>query len=220
MIKILIADDQEMIRSSLEIILSCEDGLCVKGVAKNGVEVLDFLEREPVDVILMDIRMPVMDGVLCTKKVKSRWPDTKVIILTTFDDDDFVFSALQYGASGYLLKAGDLDTHQQAIKTVHSGGAMINPGIARKVVDLFSHMKNTPIIHVDEASIDGLSDLEWDVIQEIGHGRSNKEIAKRLCLSEGTVRNYLSRILDKLQLRDRTQVAIWAVEHGYTGKRK
>lgn len=81
-------------------------------------------------------------------------------------------------------------------------------------------MKNTPIIHVDEASIDGLSDLEWDVIQEIGHGRSNKEIAKRLCLSEGTVRNYLSRILDKLQLRDRTQVAIWAVEHGYTGKRK
>ena len=104
MIKVLIADDQEMIRSSLEIILSCEDDLDVKGVAKNGVEVLEFLEREPIDIILMDIRMPVMDGVLCTKKVKKRWPQTKVIILTTFDDDDFVFSALQYGASGYLLK--------------------------------------------------------------------------------------------------------------------
>ena len=219
MIKVLIADDQELIRSSLEIILSCEDDLDVRGVAKNGVEVLEFLEREPIDIILMDIRMPVMDGVLCTKKVKKRWPQTKVIILTTFDDDDFVFSALQYGASGYLLKAGDLDTLHHAIQTVYSGGAMINPGIARKVVDLFSQRQNTPIIQVEEESVNSLSELEWDVVYEIGHGFSNKEIAKNLYLSEGTVRNYLSRILSKLHLRDRTQVAIWAVENGYIGRR-
>lgn len=218
LIKILIADDQEMIRSSLELVLSCEEDLDVKGVAQNGVEVLDFLEKQPVDVILMDIRMPIMDGVLCTRKVKERWPNTKVIILTTFDDDDFVFSALQYGASGYLLKAGDLDTLHEAIQTVHSGGAMINPGIARKVVDLFSRVKNTPIIEVEEQSVNKISDVEWDVIRQIGKGLSNKEIAETLFLSEGTVRNYLSRILGKLGLRDRTQVAIWAVEHGYTRK--
>lgn len=219
MIRLLIADDQDMIRNSLEIILSCEEDLDVKGTAQNGVEVLDFLEHDPVDVILMDIRMPVMDGVLCTKKVKARWPETKVIILTTFDDDDFVFSALQYGASGYLLKAGDMDTLHQAIRTVYSGGAMINPGIARKVVDLFSNMRNTPIIDVDEQSVHSLSEMEWEVVRQIGHGRSNKEIAERLFLSEGTVRNYLSRILQKLELRDRTQVAIWAVENGYAGNR-
>ncbi|MEY8257353.1 response regulator transcription factor [Erysipelotrichaceae bacterium 66-17] len=219
MIKLLIADDQEMIRSSLEIILSCEKDLEVKGTVENGAEVLDFLEKQAVDVILMDIRMPVMDGVLCTKKVKARWPDTKVIILTTFDDDDFVFSALQYGASGYLLKAGDMDTLHHAIETVYSGGAMINPDIARKVVDLFSQVRSTPIIDVDERSVDSISEMEWEVVRLIGRGCSNKEIAEKLFLSEGTVRNYLSRILSKLGLRDRTQVAIWAVENGYAGKR-
>ena len=219
MIKLLIADDQEMIRSSLEIILSCEKDLEVKGTVENGAEVLDFLEKQAVDVILMDIRMPVMDGVLCTKKVKARWPDTKVIILTTFDDDDFVFSALQYGASGYLLKAGDMDTLHHAIETIYSGGAMINPGIARKVVDLFSQVRSTPIIDVDERSVDSISEMEWEVVRLIGRGCSNKEIAEKLFLSEGTVRNYLSRILSKLGLRDRTQVAIWAVENGYAGKR-
>lgn len=112
-----------------------------------------------------------------------------------------------------------MDTLHHAIETVYSGGAMINPGIARKVVDLFSQVRSTPIIDVDERSVDSISEMEWEVVRLIGRGCSNKEIAEKLFLSEGTVRNYLSRILSKLGLRDRTQVAIWAVENGYAGKR-
>ena len=140
MIKVVIADDQELIRESLKIILGTHDDIQVVGVAGDGSDVLHILEREAVDVILMDIRMPGMDGVHCTKIVKEQYPHIKIIILTTFDDDDFVFSALKYGASGYLLKGVGMDDLYQAIITVNSGGAMINPDIATKVFSMFSKM--------------------------------------------------------------------------------
>lgn len=219
MIKVLIADDQELIRESLKIVLNTHEDLQVIDTVEDGFGVLDSLKRNIPDVILMDIRMPRMDGVYCTKMVKEAYPDVKIIILTTFDDDDFVFSALKFGASGYLLKGVSMDGLYQAILTVVSGGAMINPDIATKVFRLFSKMANTNCaINVNDDNVRELNKPEWKVIQQVGFGLSNKEIAQKLFLSEGTVRNYLSSILSKLELRDRTQLAIWAVQTGQTTK--
>ena len=219
MIKVLIADDQELIRESLKIVLNTHEDLQVIDTVEDGFGVLDSLKRNIPDVILMDIRMPRMDGVYCTKMVKEAYPDVKIIILTTFDDDDFVFSALKFGASGYLLKGVSMDGLYQAILTVVSGGAMINPDIATKVFRLFSKMANTNYaINVNDDNVRELNKPEWKVIQQVGFGLSNKEIAQKLFLSEGTVRNYLSSILSKLNLRDRTQLAIWAVQTGQTTK--
>ena len=219
MIKVLIADDQELIRESLKIVLNTHEDLQVIDTVEDGFGVLDSLKRNIPDVILMDIRMPRMDGVYCTKMVKEAYPDVKIIILTTFDDDDFVFSALKFGASGYLLKGVSMDGLYQAILTVVSGGAMINPDIATKVFRLFSKMANTNYaINVNDDNVRELNKPEWKVIQQVGFGLSNKEIAQKLFLSEGTVRNYLSSILSKLEHRDRTQLAIWAVQTGQTTK--
>ena len=217
MIKVLIADDQELIRESLKIVLNTHEDIQVIDTAGDGFAVLDSIKRNMPDVILVDIRMPRMDGVYCTKTVKELYPDIKIIILTTFDDDEFVFSALKFCASGYLLKGVSMEGLYQAIKTVISGGAMINPDIATKVFRLFSKMANTNYaISVNDNNVNNLSNAEWKVIQQVGFGLSNKEIAQKLYLSEGTVRNYLSSILSKLELRDRTQLAIWAVQTGQT----
>ena len=209
---VILADDQLMIRESLKIVLESEPDITVAGTAQDGVQALALLEKHNVDVAVLDIRMPKMDGVLCTREIKKRFPDVKVIILTTFDDDDFVYSALRYGASGYLLKGLDTRELVKAIRTVHQGGAMINPDVAHKVVDMFSRVSQTTGIEVEPEQEAALSDTERAIIREVGKGKSNREISKTLFLSEGTVRNYLSGILSKLDLRDRTQLAIWAVQ--------
>lgn len=217
MIKVMIADDQELIRQSLQIVLSTHEDLKVIDAVENGFAVLESIKKEKPDVILMDIRMPEMDGVYCTKTVMEKYPDIKVIILTTFDDDEFVFSALKYGASGYLLKGVSMDELYRAICTVYNGGAMINPDIATKVFKLFSKMSmSNYAIQVDDSLSKDLTQAELKVIQQVGFGLSNKEIAQKLFLSEGTVRNYVSTVLSKLALRDRTQLAIWAVQTGVT----
>ncbi len=219
MIRIIIADDQEILRESLKVILGSHEDIEVVGLASDGFEVLNILNYQMADIILMDIRMPHMDGVYCTKAVKEKYPQVKVVILTTFDDDDFVFSALKYGASGYLLKDVSMDELYQDIVTIYKGGALINPDIATKVFNMFSKMsKNNFTIQVDRSNLQDITKPEWKVIQLVGCGYSNKEIAQKLFLSEGTVRNYLSSILSKLNLRDRTQVAIWAVQTGQTVK--
>lgn len=216
MIKVMIADDQELIRQSLQIVLSTHEDLKVVDAVENGFAVLESIKKEKPDVILMDIRMPEMDGVYCTKTVMEKYPDIKVIILTTFDDE-FVFSALKYGASGYLLKGVSMDELYRAICTVYNGGAMINPDIATKVFKLFSKMSmSNYAIQVDDSLSKDLTQAELKVIQQVGFGLSNKEIAQKLFLSEGTVRNYVSTVLSKLALRDRTQLAIWAVQTGVT----
>lgn len=219
MIKIMIADDQQLIRDSLKIILEANKDFSVTDTVANGQEVLESIKKKKPDIILMDVRMPVMDGTVCTKYVKEKYPNIKVIILTTFDDDDFIFSALKYGASGYLLKGASTKELYNAIKTVYQGGAMINPDITEKVFRLFSKMAQANYaIQVNDKDTQNFSQHEWLVIQQVGFGLSNKEIAAKLFLSEGTVRNYISKILDKLQLRDRTQLAIWAVQTGVTSE--
>ena len=213
MIKVLIADDQELIRESLGIVLGANPDMEITGMASDGQSVLSMIKKEKPDVILMDIRMPGMDGVECTRIVKEKYPDIYIIILTTFDDDEYVYGALKYGASGYLLKGISMKELASAIRTVVSGRAMINPEITDKVVKLFNQMaKSNYSIQVDDKMTEDLTKTEWKVIQKIGCGLSNKEISVDLALSEGTVRNYLSSILSKLDLRDRTQLAIWAVQ--------
>lgn len=213
MIKILIADDQELIRDSLRIVLSGNPDFSVN-TAANGIEVIRDVRKDKPDVILMDIRMPEMDGVQCTQIIKENYPEIKIIILTTFDDDEYIFSALKHGASGYLLKGISADRLIEAIHKVYHGNAMINEDIAGKVVKMFSQMarENAAVITVDEDYIKEITESEWKVIGLVSKGLSNKEIAAELFLTEGSVRNYLSSVLKKLDLRDRTQLAIWAVQ--------
>ena len=215
MIKLLIADDQELIRQSLQILLGAEPEFEVTDAVENGKEVMRSIRKDRPDVILMDIRMPEMDGVVCTQIIKENYPDIKIIILTTFDDDEYVFNALKYGASGYLLKGISTKELIEAIRKVYHGTAMINGDIASKVVKLFSKMAQSNIaIQINEQQTADLKDTEWKIISLVGNGLSNKEIASKLRLSEGTVRNGLSNILSKLDLRDRTQLAIWSVQTG------
>ena len=219
MIKVIIADDQELIRQSLQIILRAEKDIDVIDTVANGVEVIRSVRKEKPDVILMDIRMPEMDGVVCTEIIKENYTDIKIIILTTFDDDEYVFNALKYGASGYLLKGISTKELADAIRKVYHGTAMINEDIASKVVKLFSKMAQSNLtIHVDKIQTADLKTAEWHMIALVGSGLSNKEMARKLNLSEGTVRNNLSIILNKLGLRDRTQLAIWAVQTGAVNK--
>lgn len=216
-IKIVIADDQELIRDSLKIVLSANPDMEVIDTVADGREVICSVRNAKPDIILMDVRMPGMDGVSCSQIIKENYPQIKLIILTTFDDDEYVYNALKYGASGYLLKGVSMAELSAAIRTVYSGKAMINPDIAAKVVRLFSQMaKSNYAINVSKGHVDEISRSEWKIIQQVGYGKSNKEIALNLSLSEGTVRNGLSSILSKLDLRDRTQLAIWAVQTGVT----
>ncbi len=213
MIKVLIADDQELIRQSLQIVLNSKEGMEVTDVASDGREVIQCVRKQKPDVVLMDIRMPKMDGVQCTKIIKENYPEVKIIILTTFDDDEYVYNALKFGASGYLLKGVSMEELDNAIRTVYSGRAMINPDIAAKVLKLFSRMAQADYtIPVGNKGVEELTRTEWKIIAQVGTGAANKEIADTLKLSDGTVRNYLSTILNKLDLRDRTQLAIWAVQ--------
>lgn len=214
MIKIMIADDQELIRESLKIILSTKEEFEVVATVGNGREVIEALHKEVVDVILMDMRMPDMDGAHCTKFVKERYPDIKVIVLTTFDDDEYIYSALKYGASGYLLKGVSLEELSNAIKTALQGGAIFNPNVASKAIRIFSQMAKSNVVNTklqSQEDLPTLNNTEWEIVQQVAQGLSNKEIAETLKFTEGTIRNYLSAILDKLELRDRTQLAIWYI---------
>lgn len=220
MIKVLIAEDQEIIRQSLEIMLSNKPDIEIVGTAENGREAIRLTRKLLPDVILMDIRMPEMDGVQCIEVIKEALPQIKIIVLTTFDDDEYVFNALKNGASGYLLKGISVGELVEAIKIVYKGGALINPNIAAKVFKLFSHMANADYrVNVADNAIKDIGKNELKIIQLIGMGMSNKEITEKLKFSEGTIRNYISSVLSKLNLRDRTQIAIYAVQTGLTMKK-
>ena len=219
-IKVLVADDQELTRDCLKIVLGRRDDMEVIDAVGTGTDVIRSVRRRQPDVILMDIRMPGMDGVTCTKIIKENYPQIKIIVLTTFDDDEYVFNALRDGASGYLLKGISMQELAEAIIKVNSGSAMINPDIATKVISFFSEMaKGSLSIQVDQVGAEEIGETEWEIIRLVSRGFSNKEISVELNFSEGTIRNYISNILSKLDLRDRTQLAIWAVQTEFMGKR-
>ncbi len=216
MIKVLIADDQELIRQSLQIVLSACEDIEVVATAQNGREVISAVRRTSPDVVLMDIRMPEMDGIQCTKILKENDPSIRILVLTTFDDDQFVYQALKHGACGYLLKGVSMEDLAEAIRTAAKGGSMIHPTVASKVLRLFAQMAQSDLrIEVTTGGAEELGRTERRIVEQVGRGLSNREIAKALGLSEGTVRNYLSTILGKLGLRDRTQLAIWSVQTGF-----
>ena len=215
MIKVLIVDDQELFRESLKVVLSVSDNIRVTDAVSGVAQALKSAEQDRPDVVLMDMRMPGTDGVEGTRVFKKRWPEIKIIVLTTFDDDDYIFGALKNGASSYLLKGSSISKLSESIRIAYEDGAIITPAVATKVINQFSQMaQGSSRLQVDKEAVKDISKSEWQIIQTVGSGMSNKEIAQELSLSEGTVRNSISNILFKLGLRDRTQLAIWAVQTG------
>ncbi|GAS84682.1 response regulator transcription factor [Paenibacillus amylolyticus] len=211
LIQLILVDDDYFIRESLKVLLGLDSGIIVTGTASNGQEALELLEAgTPADVVLMDIRMPECDGVEGTQLIKVRFPEIQVLMLTTFDDDEYIIQALQNGASGYLLKNVPPERIIQGIKTVHNGDMLIHPDIARKLTGLL-RSATTPLTQ-NPIEAYGLTRMELAVAEAISEGLSNKEIAAKLFLSEGTVKNYVTDILGKLSLRDRTQIAIFMLK--------
>lgn len=214
MIRILLVDDQTLVRQGIQTLLDLETDLTVVGTAVHGQQAVELVERLQPDVVLMDIRMPVMDGVAATREICRRWPHIGVIILTTFDDDEYVIEGLKAGARGYMLKDADSSEIIAAIRIVARGEALIQPSITRKVLAEFSRLATSAPTTRPSPLAEPLTEREMDVLHGIAAGHSNREIADQLCISEGTVKNYVSSLLAKLAVRDRTQAIIRARELG------
>jgi DNA-binding NarL/FixJ family response regulator len=212
-VRVCLVDDQRLIRDGLRLLLELEEGLEVVGEAENGAAALEAYAACLPDVVLMDIRMPVLDGVEATRRLVERWPQARVIILTTFDDDAYIFDALRAGALGYLLKDISGPELAAAVREVARGGALIQPSVARKVLAEFSRLAPATL-HPGPAISEPLTAREREILAGITRGLTNKEIAVRLSLTEGTVKNYISVIFQKLGVQDRTQAALRAREMG------
>lgn len=212
-IRVLLVDDQRLMRDGLRTLLELEPDLTVIGEGGNGQEALTaYAELQP-DVVLMDVRMPGMDGVEATRQICAYWPAARVIILTTFDEDEYVFEGLRAGALGYLLKAISGAELATAIRTVAAGGALIDPAVTRKVVTEFAR-RTQPARPLDAGLAEPLSARELDILKLLAQGHTNREISQHLFLAEGTVKNYVTVLLQKIGARDRTQAALRARELG------
>ncbi|KIL51685.1 LuxR family transcriptional regulator [Jeotgalibacillus alimentarius] len=208
MIRVLLAEDQVMVRQGLKVMIESNPDITVTGEAGDGKAAVDLCEKQTFDIAVLDIRMPVMDGIEAARQIKARWPQIKLLILTTFDDDQYVMDSLKLGVNGYMLKNGDTESLIRSIKSAISGGLSIEDQVAAKVMpSLLQHQ--TPAETADPS----LTPRERAILTCIGEGLSNQEIATRLGLSVGTIKNNTSQILDKLELRDRTQLAIYAIRH-------
>ncbi|MCS6940328.1 MAG: response regulator transcription factor [Roseiflexaceae bacterium] len=213
MIRVLLVDDQTLIRQGIAMLLELEPDLEVVGAVGDGRAAIEAVEKLRPDVVLMDVRMPGMDGVTATRELSRRFPEVGVIILTTFDDDEYVFEGLKAGARGYLLKDISSEEMAEAVRTVARGEALIQPSIARKVVAEFSRLAvGTPPAseRMLPRSPNALTERELDVLKALARGMSNKEIAAALVITEGTVKTHISNILAKLEVRDRTQAVLKA----------
>jgi DNA-binding NarL/FixJ family response regulator len=207
MIKLLLVDDQDIFRQGLATLLTTEADLEVVAQASNGKQAIALTQQLQPDVILMDIQMPICDGVTATREICQRYPWMRILVLTTFDDDEYIGQSLQAGAKGYLLKRKSSAEMAMAIRAVNRGYAQLSPEIATKV---FTQIKLAP---ENNRYLNILSSRELEVLQLVGQGQNNHEISSTLHLSIGTVKNYLTQILNKLEVRDRIAAALWANEN-------
>ena len=212
MIRLLLVDDQALFREGLHTLLSLHEDLEVVGEAGNGLEALAAADALRPDVVLMDLRMPVLDGVAATRRLLAAHPTTRVIVVTTFDDDELVFDGLRAGAVGYLLKDVSSDKLVEAIRAAARGESFLQPSIAAKVLAEFNRLERSAAPPPPLA--EPLSERELEILRLVAAGDSNKEIAAALYITEGTVKNHVTNILGKLDARDRTQAALRALELG------
>ncbi len=217
-IRVLLVDDQRLMREGLRTLLELHRDLCVVGEAGDGSEAEALAAELQPRVVLMDLRMPRVDGVSATQRIKRRWPDIQILVLTTFDDDELVFRSIEAGASGYLLKDVGSDALADAVRAASRGDAPLQPSVARKILGrLRSAAPVAPPRRREAPAGESLSERELAILRLLGRGAANREIAEALALTEGTVKNYISAILAKTGLHDRTQAAIFAVRHNLTG---
>jgi len=208
--KVLICDDQAVVRDGLELLLKLEPDILVVGTASDGAEAVELVARKTPDLVLMDLKMPGTNGIEATRQIRARYPDVKVLVLTTYDDDEWVFDAVRAGASGYLLKDTPREQLLKAVRGTMAGKSFVDPGVAGKLLDQVASRK----VHPETLLTGKLTEREVDVLRLVARGLNNPEIATRLHLSEGTVRNHVSAILTKLEVADRTQAAVIAIQHG------
>ncbi|MEQ8145529.1 response regulator transcription factor [Streptomyces sp. OP7] len=213
MIRVLIADDQQMVRQGFTVLLNTQPDIEVVGQAVNGIDAVEKVGELPPDVVLMDIRMPELGGIEATARITAVHPEVKVLVLTTFDLDEYVYEALRAGASGFLLKDASAEQLAEAVRVVAAGDALLAPGVTRRLIAEFSRLDPRPRTPLRQKAGD-LTERETEVLALIAQGLSNAEIAVRLVVAEQTVKTHVGRILVKLGLRDRTQAAVFAYESG------
>jgi len=211
-IRVCLVDDQQLLRAGFRMVLEAHPDIAVVAEAGDGLEAVSLLATTPVDVVLMDVRMPRMDGVEATRRIVSTWPSgPRVLVLTTFDLDEYVFEALRAGASGFLLKDVRPQSLVDAIRDVASGDAVVDPTVTRRLLDRFVETSKPP--PPPDPRLATLTPREAEVLSLLGRGASNGEIAEQLCLSEATVKTYVGRLFSKLSLRDRVQAVVFAYEN-------
>ena len=215
MIRVLIADDQDIVRKGLNIILTHSAGIEVVGQATNGEEAVKLAHEFKPDVVCMDLNMPVLNGIHATRRICNALPETKVLVLTTYDADEWVFDAIRAGASGYLLKDAEGDDIAQAIRDTAAGLTRLDAQIAGKVIEAFNQMDRQPIKrNEDDPMLEKLSEREMSILRLMAQGKANREIAEELFLAAGTVKNNVSNIINKLHTNDRTQAVLAALRRG------
>ncbi|GIO25615.1 response regulator transcription factor [Ornithinibacillus bavariensis] len=205
--RVLLVEDQAIVRQGLKVILEQDKNIEVTHEAENGLQAIEILEKYTIDFIMMDVRMPVMNGIEATRMIKKRWPEVKILILTTFNDDDYAMTALKEGANGFLLKTSDSTKLIEAVHSCMHGGLTIHDEVAAKVMPKLLQSARREAVTID------LSPRELSITKLVGEGKTNKEISEELFLSIGTVKNHITQILQKTGLRDRTQLAIFAIKH-------
>ena len=212
MIRLLLADDQVSFRQGLAVLLALEEDFDLVAQANHGQEAISLTEQFQPDVILMDVRMPICDGVEATREIHQRYPWIRILVLTTFDEDEYIWQSIEAGALGYILKSTPSREIAAAIRTLNQGYSQLGPTIAAKVFSQFNALRAEKVPPIENYQ-DRFNERELSILRLLGQGKNNREIAQALHLTEGTIKNYVSRILDQLGVRDRTQAALWSQQY-------
>ena len=216
-IRVLVADDQTVVREGLEMLLGLSPGIEVVGSAADGEEAVRLVGERGPDVVLMDLRMPRLDGVEATRRIARGYPATRVVVLTTYADDVSIFGALEAGALGYLTKGAGAQEIQRAIRTIHAGEALLDPAVQRRVIQAVVGHEH-PASRRAQRVPDDLTPREAEVLRLLAQGLNNREIAERLVITEATVKTHVNNIFSKADLRDRAQAVVYAIRHGLAGE--